>query len=332
MRTKSRLLSTAGTLVGLAILVALPWFFRSAYDIVLLNTALMFCIVVLGLNFIYGFAGIFSLAQAAFWGIGAYTSALLTVDYKAPVWVGLIAAGIVACLFGLVIGVPTLKLKTHYLTLATLGFAEAVRMVIMNFDKLTHGAQGIRNIPAPSFGPLAIDSPYKFYYLNLAVVALVVIFGIRLLSSRIGRALAATRDDELAARSSGVDVTYTRVLAFAISAFWAGIAGSLWAHFFGYISPETFDLSAIIRFTSMLVIGGAGTIAGPIVGSVLLTYLPEWLKFLESYYMAIYGLSLVVFLVFAPKGLVGLVSSLWIQLPRSGRRSLADGGKKVTDS
>lgn len=301
---------TFAKVLGVAILLALPWAFTTAYDIVLLNTALMFTVIVLGFNFIYGFAGIFSLAQAAFWGIGAYTSALLTVDYNAPVWVGFLVAGIVASLFGLLIGVPTLKLKSHYLTLATLGFAEAVRMVLMNFERLTHGAQGIKNIPAPVLGPLVIDSPYKFYYLNLAVVALAVLFGIRLMNSRIGRALNATRDDELAAGATGVNVTYARVIAFAISAFWAGIGGSLWAHFFGYISPETFDLFAIIRFTSMLVIGGAGTIAGPIIGTFILTYLPEWLKILQDYYMAIYGLSLIVVLVFAPKGIWGLVEKI----------------------
>ena len=320
---------TVSKIVGVAILLVLPWAFSTAYDIVLLNTALMFSIVVLGFNFIYGFAGIFSLAQAAFWGIGAYTSAILTVDHKFPVWISFFAAGIIASIFGVLIGVPTLKLKSHYLTLATLGFAEAIRMVLMNFQKLTHGAEGIRNIPVPSLGPLVIDSPYKFYYLNLVVVGLVVLFGIRLMKSRIGRALTATRDDELAAGATGVNVTYARVLAFAISAFWAGIGGSLWAHFFGYISPETFDLSAIIRFTSMLVIGGAGTVVGPILGAFVLTYLPEWLKVLQDYYMAIYGLSLIVFLVFAPKGIVGLIEKvpLWVKFERQ-RSELASSKER----
>jgi branched-chain amino acid transport system permease protein len=301
-----RILTVLALVAGLAAPLAFP----SAYGIVLLNMALMYAVVVVGLNFIYGFGGIFSLAQAAFWGIGAYTSALLTTDGGQSFLVGFVAAALVATVFGLVLGLPTLKLRSHYLTMATLAFAEAVRLVLLNTDWLTHGALGVRGIPAASLGPLVFDSPHSFYYLNLVVVLVAVLGSLRFRRSRLGRALEATRDDELAAAAAGVDVTYCRVLAFGLSALLAGVGGSLWAHFSAFISPETFDLFATIRFVAMLLIGGAGTAVGPVVGAVLLTYLPEWLRFLESYYMAIYGLSIVLILVFAPRGIVGLVEGL----------------------
>ncbi len=306
--------------VGLAI----PWVSPSAYGIVLLNMALMYTIVVIGLNFVYGYGGFFSLAQAAFWGIGAYTAALLTTDWKMGFLVGMLGAAVVTSLCGLLLGLPTLKLRSHYLTLATLAFAEVVRLVLMNTEWLTHGAQGIRGIPPAAVGPLVFSDAYRFYYLNLLVVVLAILFSVRFRHSRLGRALEATRDDELAARASGVNVTYCRVLAFTLSALMAGLAGGLWAHFSAYISPETFDLFATIRFVSMLLIGGAGTAIGPVIGAFFLTYLPEWLRFLEAYYMAIYGLAIVLILVFAPRGLVGLVEGLIARAWHSyGRRNLA---------
>ncbi|HEX2922394.1 MAG TPA: hypothetical protein VHS28_00005, partial [Chloroflexota bacterium] len=307
---KGSIASKWAVVAALLVGVVLPWIFPSNYNIVLLNMALIFTLVVLGLNFVYGFGGIFSLAQAAFWGIGAYTSALLTTDAHMPFLVGLLGALVVTSLFGIVLGVPTLKLRSHYLTMATLGFAEAVQLVLLNADRLTHGAQGVRGIPPASLGPLVFDTPVTSYYLSLAVVAVAILFTRRFLGSRLGRALEATRDDELAAGATGVNVTYCRVLAFVLSAFFAGLAGSLWAHSSSFISPDTFDLFTTIRFVAMLLIGGSGTAMGPVVGSLLLTYLPEWLRFLEAYYMAIYGLSIVLILVFAPRGVVGLLQSL----------------------
>ncbi len=302
-RSPRSILTVAALLVALAV----PYLSPSDYSIVLINMGMMYAVVVLGLNFVYGFGGVFSLAQAAFWGIGAYTSALLTTDARMPFVVGFIAAAVVASLFGLLLGIPTLKLRSHYLTMATLAFAEAVRLVLMNADKITHGANGIRAIPPAAIGPLVFSTPYTFYYLNLAVVLVVMLFTVRFRGSPLGRALQATRDDELAAGASGVDVTRSRVMAFVLSAMLAGLGGSLWAHFSAYVSPETFDLNSTIRFVAMLLIGGAGTAVGPVLGALLLTYLPEFLRVLEAWYMAVYGLSIVLMLIFAPRGLVGVI-------------------------
>lgn len=243
--------------------------------------------------------------------------------------VGFTAAAVVASLFGLLLGVPTLKLRSHYLTMATLAFAEAVQLVLMNADRITHGANGIRAIPPATIGPLVFSTPYTFYYFNLAVVLVAMLFTVRFRRSRLGRALEATRDDEMAAGASGVDVTRSRVLAFVLSAMLAGIGGSLWAHFSAYISPETYDLNSTIRFVAMLLIGGAGTAIGPLAGALLLTYLPELLRFLEAWYMAVYGLSIVLILIFAPRGLVGVVERLVTRVGErvSGRRGDGETGR-----
>ena len=321
LRSPRTLLTIAAVVVALLV----PYLTPSDYSIVLINQGLMYAVVVVGLNFIYGFGGVFSLAQAAFWGIGAYTSALLTTDGGMGFLVGFVAAAVVASLFGLLLGLPTLKLRSHYLTMATLAFAEAVRLVLMNADRITHGAEGIRAIPTAALGPLVFSTPYTFYYLNLTVVLMAILFTVRFRRSRLGRALQATRDDEMAAGASGVDVTRSRVLAFVLSAMLAGIGGSLWAHFSAYISPETYDLNATIRFVAMLLIGGAGTAVGPLAGALLLTYLPELLRFLEAWYMAVYGLSIVLILIFAPRGLVGVVERLFARVSERMRGRPADG-------
>jgi len=302
-----RKLALAAVLVAA---LALPRAIPSSYGIVLVNTALIFSVVVAGYNFIYGLAGVLSLAQAAFWGIGAYTSAILTVDLHLPVWAGMLGGVAVATACGVLLGLPTLKLRSHYLAVATIAFAEVVRLLLLNFERLTHGVYGIRGIPPVIFGPFALSNPYRFYYLNLAVVVLVTLLSHRFIRSRWGRALQATRDDELAAAACGVDVACGRILAFALSALLAGVGGVLYAHFASYISPEIFDLFADVRFLSMLLVGGAGTVAGPLVGAIFLTYLPEWLRFLQDYYMAIYGAGLVIILALAPRGIMGILSRL----------------------
>lgn len=301
------LLACAGALF----LLALPWMADSMYSQVLINMALINTVVVIGLNYIYGLAGIFSMAQAAFWGIGAYTSALLTADLHLSFWLALPAAGVCATLFSIAFGVPTLKLKSHYLTMATLGFAEIVRLFLMNFDRLTHGAEGIKMIPPPVVFGFALDTPGRFYYLNLLVAALMVLAMVRIQRSRLGRGLASMRDDELAAESMGVDVIRLKVMSFALSAFLGGIAGSLYAHLSTYICPDTFSMDIALRFVAMLLIGGAGTTAGPAVGAVFLTFLPEWLRFLDKFYMAIYGLGIVAVLTFMPGGITGLALRLF---------------------
>lgn len=296
---------------ALAAAVLLPLGAGSTYTQVLLNVSLINAILVLGFNVIFGLTGIFSVAQVAFMGIGSYTAAILAVDYHWSPWAALTAAPVVAAIFGILLGLPTLKLKTHYLTMATIGFAEVVRLVLINWEQVTHGTSGIPGVPALVLGPLRLDTPRSFYYLVLALLSLVVIGVLRLRASRIGRNLEAIRDDEIAAETCGVNTTTYKVMAFAISAFCGGLAGGLYTFLIKYVSPDTFTLDHTVQILAMLMIGGRGSVPGAIAGAVALTYLPELLRAFKDWYMAIYGAGLLAILIFLPDGFAGYVQRLW---------------------
>lgn len=313
-----------GPLAALAIAAMLPALAATNYTQTLLNLAIIYALNTLGMHVIFGLTGILSIAQAAFWGIGAYTSAILTVDYNMPFWVGFLAATGVAALAGVALGAPTLRLKTHYLVLATIAFAEVARQVINNWDALTRGPQGFPGIPRASLLGFEFASRTQQYYLGLAILALVVLALLALRNSRLGRALEAVRDDALAAEAMGINVTAIRVMAFSVSAALGGMAGSLYAHMQRFVSPEIFDLHASVLFLAMLMIGGRRSITGAIVGAGLLTYLPEWLRHLQDWDMAIYGGGLLLMLIFAPDGLAGTGTKLWRRLGR--KRAAATGG------
>ncbi len=284
-----------------------PFLSRTDYGPQVLNLIAIHAVLAVGYYVIFGLTGILSIAHAAFWGIGAYASAILTVDHGWPIWAGFLAAPVAAGLFGVLLGAPTLTLKTHYLTMATIGFAQVVRQVLINWEQVTHGPSGIRAIPAPDLGFIKLDTPFKYYYLALGVLVLVVTMVAWLRRSRLGRGLEAIRDDELAAEASGVNVTGLKIMAFAFSAAIAGVAGALYAHQVRYISPEVFHLEFDIIILAMLMIGGRDSVTGALVGAVLVTYLPEALRGFKDWYLTIYGVLLLVILVFMPQGVAGLV-------------------------
>ena len=289
------------------VLLVLPRLMPGTYQLHLLNMAGIYVVVVLGLNFIFGWAGQSSLGHAAFWGLGAYASALLTTRLGWPFAGGLVGAIVLTGLFGVVVGIPTLRLRGHYLAMATVGVAEIVRLVLVNWEPVTGGALGVKNIPAASFGPLVIRTELEFYYLILACALITLLAAWQLQRSTFGRILQAIRDSEVAAEVMGVDAPRYKVLAFALSAVYAGIGGSLYAHLSGYISPDTYGFDQTVVFVTMLVLGGAGSLAGCVLGAVLLTFLPEWLRVLKDYYMVIYGVSVLLLMVFLPGGIVGLL-------------------------
>lgn len=304
---KSRLLWPA----VLAAALLLPLGAGTSYSQVLLNMVMINAIIVLGFHVIFGLTGIFSVAQVAFFGIGSYATAILVVDHGVNIWLAMAAAPFVATLFGILLGLPTLKLKSHYLTMATIGFAEVVRLVLVNWEEVTHGTSGIRGIPAPGAFGFALESPRAYYYLTLAVLVLVIIGVQRLRISRIGRHLEAIRDDEIAAETCGVNTTAYKVMAFAVSAFCAGLAGGLYAPLLRYISPDAFTLDQTVQILAMLMIGGRSSVAGGIAGAALLTFLPEALRGFKEWYMAIYGAGLLAILIFLPEGLAGYARRLW---------------------
>lgn len=285
--------------------VLLPFASGDRYFLTLLNLVLINAVLALGFYIIFGLTGIFSVAQAAFWGIGAYTAALLTVDYNLPVWAVFLLAPTVAGAFGLLLGAPTLRLKTHYLTMATIGFAEVVRQILINWEPVTKGPTGVSGIPSPRLGPLVINTPLRYYYLALAITVLVVVFVLRLRSSRLGRAMESIRDDDLAAEAMGVNVTGLKILAFVLSAACAGLAGAMYAHFVRYISPDVFHLEVAVQVLAMVLIGGRFYVVGAVVGAIVVTLLPEVLRSIQEWWAIVYALSILIFLALLPQGLVG---------------------------
>jgi branched-chain amino acid transport system permease protein len=302
--------AAAGWAAGGAALVLLPWLVPAGYLRRLLNLAGIQAILVLSLNLLYGYAGQFSFGHAGFWAIGAYTTALLTVSLGAPFWLALPAAVAMAGLLGIVVGVPALSLRGPYLAFATLGFGEIVRLVLLNWRDLTNGQDGIAGIPPPRLGPLVLRSDAAFYYLVLAVILLTALVSTRLAHSRYGRAFLAIRESEVAADAMGVPIARIKIRAFVLSAMLAGVAGNLYAHLFRYISPDVFTFDVSVGLMLMLLVGGVGTIGGAITGAVVLTVLPEWLRFSREYYMVVYGAGIVGLLILMPDGLAGLARRL----------------------
>lgn len=294
-------------LLAMAILLV-PEILPNRYYRGLADLSLIYVIVALGLNFIYGYTGYISFAQAGFFGVGAYTTALLEVDHHISFWLSLPLSGLVAAVFGIIIGIPTLKLAGHYLAMATIGFGIIVQMVMQNWTSFTHGASGVNNIPNVTVGSLTLSSNTQYYYFLLILVLLSVFVSHSIEHSNLGRSFKAVRDDEIAAASSGINLTFTKVLSFALSACFAGIAGSLYAAMSTYISPDTFSFDQSIIFFAMVLIGGAGTVPGPVIGAVMLTFAPELLRFMKEYYMALFGAGIVLIMLFIPQGIVNLFS------------------------
>jgi branched-chain amino acid transport system permease protein len=295
----------------LAFALAAPLIWTTDYWHHLMVLATIYAIVALGLNFTLGLTGQLSLAQAAFWGIGAYTSALLTVRHELPFWIGLPAAAVVSAFFGILLGFPSFKLSGHYLAMTTIGFGIIVRLVLQNETDLTGGADGIAGIPAPTLLGFAIDDNRKFYYFALGFLILLSIVALKIQHSRAGRAFQAIRENEMAASATGVNINRYKLIAFMFSALYAGIAGSLYAHSASYISPDTFSFDQSVIFLVMLVLGGSGSVYGTLIGATLITFLPEWLRFLKSYYMAVYGAGVLLMMIFLPTGIWGLLEMIY---------------------
>ena len=299
-------------LVALALVVLVfPWFLSSSYWLNLVNLAIGFSVACLGLNIVLGFTGQLSLAQAAFWGVGAYTSALLTTRLGVPVWGGMIAAFVVAGLFGVLLGIPTLKLTGHYLAMTTIGFGIILQLILVNAIWLTGGSDGIPKIPSPGIGSYELKDPSSFFYVAAISLILLTWASIRLKDSRVGRAFMAIRENEMAAETTGVDSTYYKIVAFALSAAYAGFGGWIFAHSGShYISPDTFSFDQSVVLLAMAVLGGNGSAVGSVVGAILLTLLPEVLRFLKDSYMMVYAAGIVAVMIFMPSGIAGLVWTL----------------------
>jgi branched-chain amino acid transport system permease protein len=294
-----------GWLVVVAALT-LPLWLPSPYHLHVAIMGGIFAVLAISLNLLLGYTGQLSLGHAAFFGIGAYASALLTLKLEWSFWPALAAAISIAGAAGFLIGRLALKLRGAYFVLVTISFAGVISLVSINWIELTNGPLGLPGVPAPQLGPWSLRAKTAYYYLVLAAVALSYVVCRRLVRSRFGRALVALRENEPLAESVGVDVTHYLVLAAVVSAGMAGLGGSLYAHYTRFVSPEVFLFTYTVTMVIMVVAGGKGTLAGPLVGAVLFTVLPEALRAAASWQwqMLAYGVLLILLVFFLPRGIV----------------------------
>jgi len=301
-------------LVAAAIVAAAataPAWVWNPYHLHTIIMAGIFSVLALSLNLLLGYTGQLSLGHAAFFGIGAYTTALLTVKAEWSPWVGLVAATLVPAGAGWIIGRLALKLRGAYFVLLTISFAGVVSLVSVNWMDLTNGPLGLPGVPPveialPGLPAVSLRTKAAYYYLVLAAVALSYLVCRALITSRIGRALVALRENETLALSVGIDATHYLVLATVISTGMAGLAGGLYAHYTRFVSPEVFLFTYTITMVIMVVAGGKGTLGGPVAGAVIFTVLPEALRALASWQwqMLLYGILLVAVLFLMPRGIV----------------------------
>src|SRR6187399_1769198 len=302
-----------------------------------LNFTMLYIMLALGLNIVVGFAGLLDLGYIAFYAVGAYVYALLAsphFDLHWPFWVILPIGALVACVFGVMLGAPTLKLRGDYLAIVTLGFGEIIRIFLNNLSQpvnLTNGPQGITlidpfrigsfNFATPStVGGLTFTGPIKYYYFLVLLVIVIIVINLRLQNSRIGRAWEAIREDEIAARAMGINTRNMKLLAFAMGASFGGISGGMFSAIQGFISPESFVLVESVMVLSMVVLGGMGNVWGVILGAILLSFVPEVLRYTvmpvqqalfgrmliepEVIRMLLFGFALVLMMLFRPAGIL----------------------------
>lgn len=304
-------MNKSGIVIGAllaAVLLAVPPFLKS-YGIYLFSYWLVFVIATMGLNLTVGYAGQKSLGHAAFFGIGAYTVAILL---KAGIsfWVGLPVAMLGCFLVGLALGFPALRVQTIYLAFATLGFNTAVWLVLRNEEWLTGGTFGINNIARPSLLGLSLDGNLAYYYFVLGATVLLAALLWGLLRSPWGKAFTALRDNPIRAESLGVDVQAYTLLSFAIGAVYAGVAGALFAPLVQFIEPAPFTVGASIMMYLMVVVGGPGYFFGPVLGSAVGVLLPEWLRFAQAWYLFVFGVAVILLMLWLPDGLLSIPDRL----------------------
>jgi branched-chain amino acid transport system permease protein len=289
-------------------LIVLPLFVNDYYRDIMTLTG-MYVVLALGLNIVVGQTGLLNLGYVAFYAIGAYTYAILSKAFGLSFWPGLIAGGSMAAVFAVVLGMPTLRLRGDYFAIVTLGLGEITRIILNNWDSMTGGPNGISKIGRPVIGDYELHTTLDFYYLILALVIATIFAMHRLITSRIGRAWIAIREDEVAAEAMGVNTYRMKLLAFVLASAWAGVVGVFFSAKMAFVSPESFTFFESVLILCMVVLGGMGSIPGIILGALLLITLPEIFRDFQDYRMLAFGVALVAMMVFRPQGLLGAVES-----------------------
>lgn len=313
----AKTLRALAPLVAVAVAMMVPLLVTDRFVLKVCTFAGINALVVVGLALLFGYAGQVSLGHAAFMGLGAYTCAFCTAKLDWPWLLAFAAAGGVAGLGGLILAIPSLRLKGYYLAMATLGFGLLMSLAFTEAEPITGGVDGFTGIPFPSLGPLEIRSASSLYWLVWAAVGIAVLAAHNITSMRPGRAMRALHGSELGAQACGVDIVGVKVRTFVLSALLAGLAGALYASVVGFVSPSVFTLTASITFIAMAIVGGTSSLAGPILAAVALTLVQyvdalipgiprETAQTIQSYQEDIYGLAIVLVVIFAPRGLAGL--------------------------
>lgn len=298
------------TLLALVGLLAAAPLVLGGYEVNVLMVALLYVILATGLNLVAGYCGQFSFAQGAFYGIGAYTTAIMSRDLGTSFWVNLPAGMAIAGTFGLLLGIPALRLKGHFLAIVTIAFQTIVYLTLQQWTSFTGGQTGLA---VPSIGDVkifgatyfSITSLQDYYWLTLAIVAVVLVVSWRLVHSRLGREWIAIRDDETLASAVGLNATSGKLLAFVASAAFAGAAGAITAHAMRGVTPDDFTIWISATVVAMMIVGGRGTFAGPVLGALLLTVMPEFLGGFAEYKMFLFGVLLVITITLLPEGIMG---------------------------
>jgi len=315
-----------GVFVALIGFLAVPSWLTLPYFLHLFILALIWTILAQGQNLIQGFVGYVSIAQAGFMGVGAYFSTLVSVTLGWPVWCSIALTPLFTGLISVLVGYPSLRVKGHYFAIVTLAYNMVIFTILMTWKSLTGGEAGISNVPRPA----AIDwfgisihfegrSNPNYYFLVLGLAALATALCWMILHSRVGRTLLAIRQNEPLAESVGIDVWRYKLFAFVLSASFAGLAGALYAHYIGFLNPDPFGVDQSLNAILAVILGGSGTLAGPVVGSFAVVLLPEYLRIADSYRLITYGFVLVVATIFLPRGLVPMLgAAIGVALRRLG--------------
>lgn len=295
----------------LMVALAFPYINSSSYYIQVVSLAYIYAIAVYGLNLIEGYTGQLSLAQAGLFGIGAYATALLTLKLHVSFWLAMPLASLVTAFFAFFIGLISFRTRGHYFVILTLCIGVIINLVIKKWDDVTGGMNGIIGIPKPTpLGSITFDSLTAQYYVVLAFLLFTVFVMYRLVNSLVGRTLVSIRNSEELAASLGINVMTNKLLAFCVAAFFTGMAGSLYATFIRFIGPDISSPTLTFEFLLYLLAGGQASIAGPIVGTLLMSGLTESLQFLKEYRLLLYGPLLILIVKFFPMGIVGSIQMI----------------------
>jgi len=295
-----------GWLLLFALGLIFPLLTSNDYHLTVMSTAYIYVIATVGLNLITGYTGQFNLAHASFMAVGAYTLGILTVDYNVPFWIAFVLSGVVTVALGVPLGWVSLRLKGHYFSIFTMCVGYIIYLLIEKWEGLTHGTVGIIGIPAPPpLGPVTFESPVSLYYLVFAFLCLGMWAMRRIVNSLLGRTFMAIRNGDALAEALGIPLARNKLLAFLISVLYAGWAGALYAGFVRFIGPDMAAAERTFDMTMFMLVGGLGTLLGPLVGTLVVSWLTQYMQFLQDYRFVVFGPLLILLVIFVPYGIVG---------------------------